>query len=132
MPLRAPPCAASPVLTDPLQEVYETAIDLHLSTADRHAVGIHPRVNIESAGWVNIGSAPTLSGFRAVYEERGDEAPASIATFSTRDLACRATHDFGPDIRLRTHVNTAKWTLSSPFALSLREFVSSHLDPAAR
>ena len=59
MPLRAPPCAASPVLTDPLQEVYETAIDLHLSTADRHAVGIHPRVNIESAGWVNIGSAPT-------------------------------------------------------------------------
>jgi hypothetical protein len=30
-----------------------------LSTVDHHAVGFHPRVNIGSAGWVNIGSAPT-------------------------------------------------------------------------
>jgi hypothetical protein len=31
-----------------------------LSTAGRHAAGVHPRVNIKSAGWVNIGLARTL------------------------------------------------------------------------
>jgi len=37
-----------------------------LSTAGHQAAGIHPRVNIESAGWVNIGSARTAKGFRFV------------------------------------------------------------------
>ena len=41
-------------------EVNETGIDLHLSTAGHHTVGIHPRVNIGSARWVRFRSAPTL------------------------------------------------------------------------
>ena len=42
-----------------LLENAEPDIDLHLSTAGRHAAGVHPRVNIGSAGWVNNGSART-------------------------------------------------------------------------
>lgn len=33
-------------------------VNLHLPTADRLAVDVHPRVNIESAGRVKIRSAP--------------------------------------------------------------------------
>jgi hypothetical protein len=45
-----------------VKEANKPAIDLHLSTADRHAVGVHPRVNIGSAGWVKFRSAPTRHG----------------------------------------------------------------------
>jgi hypothetical protein len=44
----------------PKSENKDTAIDLHLSTADHHTVGIHPRVNIGLAGWVKFGLAPTI------------------------------------------------------------------------
>jgi hypothetical protein len=42
------------------QEVNKPGTDLHLSTVGRHAASVRPRVSIGSAGWVNMGSAPTL------------------------------------------------------------------------
>jgi hypothetical protein len=57
LPARLPPRARHCTT-----EAQEPDIDLHSSTADRHAVGVHPRVNIGSAGWVNVGSAPTAVG----------------------------------------------------------------------
>ena len=41
-----------------------------MSTADHHAVGIHPRVNIGSARWVKFRSAPTLLDLGELDVER--------------------------------------------------------------
>ncbi|MBN8506973.1 MAG: hypothetical protein J0L57_00005, partial [Burkholderiales bacterium] len=42
-----------------IEEVNEPGKDLHLSTADDLDVGFHPWLNIESARWLKIESAPT-------------------------------------------------------------------------
>jgi hypothetical protein len=58
-------------------------IDLHLSTADRHAVGIHPRVNIGSAPTAIVVNAFTVHQFQhqvglAFFADAGIEQMSDV------------------------------------------------------
>ena len=44
------------------REDHPTANHVYLSTAERVSAGAQTRVNVQSAGWVNIRSAPTMQG----------------------------------------------------------------------
>ena len=54
-----------------IEENNEQDIDLHLSTADHHAVSKKPWLNIESARWLKFGSAPTPPASGPVLYEPG-------------------------------------------------------------
>jgi len=56
---------------------------LQLCTVGRHNAGTHPRVKVQSAGWVNIESAPTL-----VNRQFLADAPNRL---SVADMTCIPT-----------------------------------------
>ena len=67
-PLRATPFAPSRARQTIRQAENERSKELQLSTAGGNNAGTHPRVKVQSAGWVKIGSAPTYPGNREIPE----------------------------------------------------------------
>ena len=120
------------------EEEDKPGIDLHLSTAGRHAVSIHPRVNIGSARWVRFRSAPTLfevydnlphrelhesprEAFERLLAQYGDRPERRIAynsdfLITTCPSTPKGTARVQPDGVKLTHKSVIKATLTESFA----------------
>lgn len=64
--------------------------------------------------------------FAEVYRERGEDPPAALTFFSPREVSKNSTYEWGPHLKLRTHVSTAKVIMTETFANWLREFIATY------
>jgi hypothetical protein len=87
------------------REVPKPGIDLHLSTAGRHAASVHPRVSIGSAGWVKFGSARTHA-----YQRRcavtGERTLPALEAAHIRPYGTGGLHEASNGLLLRRDLHS--------------------------